>query len=161
MALKIVGNGKTATVLILLFIVLLIVLASRCAHAAEIDLNTGVAFGPSQAGPVLGLDIRFPQTNDVDLFAGTTLWGQTSQAETNWDWHAGFRTCRWSFCASIGAAYLQRTDAIDGSHTNYFLGLSYLFGGRVAGIGLSHLSNAGTTQVNKGRDAAIVTWRLQ
>lgn len=163
MSFKIVGNGKAATIGILLFIVILIVLCSRCskAHAAEVDLNTGASFGNVGVGPVLGLDIRFPQSDSLDLFAGTTLWGQTPKVTTDWDWHAGFRSCRWSICASIGAVYLQKTDIIDGSHTNFYLGLSYVFGGRLASVGVIHASNAGTIMPNIGRQAAVASWRLQ
>lgn len=160
---KIVGNGKAATYGILLFIVILIVLCARCSHAkaAEIDLNTGASFGNVGVGPVLGLDVRFPQSDSVDLFGGTTLWGETPKVTTNWDWHAGVRSCRWSVCASIGATYLQKEDRIDGTHTNFYLALSYVFGGRLASVGVFHVSNAGTSDVNIGRQAAFASWRLQ
>lgn len=160
---RIVGNGKAATILILVFIVILCGLLWRKAHAEEHTyLRVGSAFGPGGAGPVIGLDFRFPQGNDFDLYAGTLLWGNTPKSDTNWDWHAGIRTCRWRVCANLGAAYVQRTDANNGTHTNFNLGLSYQFNWwRLTSIDYAHLSNAGTSTVNLGRNAALLDVRLQ
>jgi hypothetical protein len=156
-------NAKTFA-LVGLFIVIVIVLLFRCstAKSAEFDLRGGASFGPGRTGPVLGLQIYEPIGNQVDVFAGTIIWGKTSVAATTWDWHAGFRTCRWSVCASLGASYLQNVDAVNGAHTNYYLGLSYVFGwSRIRSIDYVHLSDLGTTPVNKGRNAALVSVRLQ
>lgn len=132
------------------------------AKAAEFDLRAGASFGPGRTGPVLGLEAYTPIGNRVEFAAGTDIWGSTSVAPTNWDWHAGFRTCRWRVCASLGASYVQRVDAVNGAHTNYALGLSYLFGwSRVRSIDYVHLSDLGTTPVNKGRNAALFSIRLQ
>lgn len=159
---KLVGNGKAATILIYVFIIILCALAWRCSNAADLDLRLGSSFGPGGAGPVVGVDLRFPQGNDLDLYAGTLLWGQTARTDTNWDWHAGFRVCRWRLCANLGASYLQKTDALDGSHTNFNLGVSYLIGWkRVRSIDYAHLSNAGSIMPNLGRNAALVAVRLQ
>lgn len=159
---KLFGNPKRATLLIFVFIVILCLVVWRSVSAAEIDLATGVSFGPGRSGPVLGMDFRLPQGRDVDLFAGTLVWGETTMAPNNWDWHAGFRACRWQLCASLGASYLQRVDAVNGSHTNYFLGLTWRPQlGRLDSIGMSHLSNAGTSDSNLGRNAALAFWRLQ
>jgi hypothetical protein len=155
-------NVKTFA-LVGLFIVILVVLLWRCtAKGAEFDLDGGVSFGPGRTGPVLGLQVYQPIGNRVDVFAGTNIWGKTSLVDTNWDWSVGFRTCRWNICASLGAAYLQRTDQVNGSKTNYSLGLSYLIGyKRVSSIDYLHLSNLGTSSVNLGRNAALVSIRLQ
>lgn len=159
-----VGNGLSATVAIFVFILVLVLLATRCskAHGAEIDLRAGSSFGPGHFGPVLGLQLYQPIGNEVYLYGGTLLWGKTSTAENNWDWHAGFRACRWSFCASLGASFLQRIDAVNGAHTNYNLELAYRIGWhRVQSIDFAHLSDAGTTPINLGRNAALVSIRLQ
>jgi hypothetical protein len=159
---KLIGNPKKATLLIFLFIGILCALAWRCSSAAEMDLRGGASFGPSGSAPVLGMDLYFSQPRNVDIYAGTTLWGQTIKADTNWDWHAGFRTCRGPFCASLGAVYLQRIDAVDGSHTNFNLQLSYRWEWwRFRSLSISHLSNAGTTDSNLGRNAALVDFQLQ
>lgn len=157
-----VGNGWQATIAILIFIIVLVVLSTRCSHAAEIDLRAGSSFGPGHSGPVLGLNLYQPIGNDVYLYAGTLLWGKTSTVASNWDWHGGFRACRWNVCASLGASYLQTVDAVNGAHTNYNLEFAYRFNWwRLASIDFAHLSDAGTTPVNLGRNAALVSIRLQ
>jgi hypothetical protein len=160
---KIVGNKPGVTILILVFISILIALAWRCSKAADVVVRPGIGYGAGGLAPVLGLDLRFPQGNDLDLYAGTLLWGNTARTDTNWDWHIGFRTCRGHFCASLGAAYLQREDALNGSHANFALGLEYRFGKpwyRIEGIEpFFHLSNAGTTSTNIGRQAALLPIR--
>lgn len=157
-----VGNGWQAVIGIFVFILVLVVLSTRCSHAAEIDLRAGSSFGPGHSGPVLGLNLYQPIGNDVSLYAGTLMWGRTAVAANNWDWHAGFRACRWSFCASLGASFLQRIDAVNGAHTNYNLELAYRIGWhRVQSIDFAHLSDAGTTPINLGRNAALVSIRLQ
>lgn len=165
MALKLVGNGKAATILILVFILILCALLWRCAPARadeHVYLRAGTSFGPSGPGPVLGLDIRFPQGHALELYAGTLLWGQTRVGASNWDWHAGLRTCRGQLCANLGAAYLQCTDRLNGSHTNFNLGVAWQFDwGRLSGLSFAHLSNAGTVAPNLGRNAALVDFRLQ
>lgn len=159
-----VGNGWQAAVGIFLFILILVILSTRCSKAsgAEIDLRAGSSFGPGRSGPVLGLNLYQPISNDVYLYGGTLLWGRTSRVENNWDWHGGFRACRWDFCASLGASYLQRIDAVNGAHTNYNLELAYRFSWwRLASIDIAHLSDAGTTPINLGRNAALLSFRLQ
>lgn len=161
---RLVGNGWQATVGILIFIIVLVVLVTRChsVHAAEIDLRAGSSFGPGKSGPVLGLNLYQPIGQDVYAYAGTLLWGRTAVVASNWDWHAGFRACRWDLCASLGAAYVQDIDAVNGAHTNYNLELAYRFSWwRLASLDIAHLSDAGTTPVNLGRNAALVSVRLQ
>lgn len=160
---KIVSNNPKETLLIFAFILLLLfVLLMRRVYAAEVVVRPGMAFGTGGLAPVLGLDGRFPQGNNFALVAGTTLWGETSRTETNWDWHGGIVTCRGSFCASLEAVYLQGEDYINGSHAEFALGLSYRFHWmRVEGVELLHLSNAGTQMPNRGRNAVLLPIRLQ
>lgn len=166
---KLVRNGKVATILILIGIVALCVLFWHKAKADEtptpthsVVLRAGSSFGPGGSGPVLGLDVYFPQGQGVDIYAGTLLWGQTPKVDTNWDWHTGLRACRWKVCGYIGASYLQVVDKVDGSHTNFNLGFSYQLGWhRVATLDYAHLSNAGTIEPNLGRNAALIGLRLQ
>lgn len=153
---KLLGNRNV--VLIFVFIAILCLLAWRCSEAAEIDLAGGMSFGGKHGakGPVLGMDLFFPQGDGLDFYAGTMLWGETEVTKPNWDWHAGFQSCRFRFCASLGAAYVQVPDALNGSHLNFHLGLSYRCGlKRVRGLAIAHLSNAGTVSPNYGRNAAI------
>lgn len=160
---KLVGNGKAAAIGIFIFILVLCAVLWRSAHAADtVVLRAGTSVGPGGAGPVLGLDVRFPQGDALDVYAGALLWGQTARSDTNWDWHAGVRSCRWRVCANLGAAYVQKVDALNGSHTNFNLGIAYQFSWwRLAGLGVQHLSNAGTIAPNLGRNAVLLDVRLQ
>jgi hypothetical protein len=144
------------------FIVLLSLAFCRPAKSAEVDLRPGLSFGPGGTGPVLGLQIYFPIGNRVDIYTGTDIFGHTSVAGTNWDWHAGFRTCRAMFCASVGASYIQTIDRVNGAHTNYNLGLSWLIDWkRIASADYDHWSDLGTTPINKGRNVGFIAVRLQ
>ncbi len=163
---QLVGNGKAATIGIFLFITLLAFLCWRPAHAAEVDLATGTSFGTEGYGPVLGLSIAQPIAPNKNLswVAGTDLWGSTTFhahiVPNNWDWHAGFESCRWRFCASIGAAYVQRIDAINGAHTNFNLGVRFKVSPRLS-IVIGHISDAGTSSPNVGRQLIGISYRLQ
>jgi hypothetical protein len=158
----IVGNNVKSTILIVTFIVILcFVTCTKAATLDEIDLRAGSSFGPGGEGPVLGLQLYFPVAPTVHLYVGTNLWGATQDTASNWDWHAGFQACKGAFCAALGAAYLQRADSVDSTHPNFNLELRYLIGWkRVSSIVLTHLSNAGTSIPNLGRDAALIGFRL-
>jgi Lipid A 3-O-deacylase (PagL) len=163
---QLVGNGKAATIGIFIFILVLSLLFWRPSLAASVSIAGGSSFGAEGTGPVLGLSIAQPITpnQNLALVAGTDLWGSTtfhnSTVPNNWDWHAGVESCRWRICASIGAAYVQRVDAINGAHTNYNLGLRFKISPRLS-IVLGHISDAGTTNPNTGRQALSIAYRLQ
>ena len=160
-----VGNGKAATIGIFAFIVILCLCFARC-HAAQIDLEGGSSFGNPGYGPVLGLDVKqaLPSNPGVSVFAGTDLWGSTTYRgqtiASNWDWHLGIEGCKWRFCASIGPDFVQRVDAINGAHTNFHLGLSFKITDRFS-IQVAHISDAGTSNPNIGRQALMLSYKLQ
>ncbi len=162
---QLVGNGKWATVGIFAFILVICILFDRC-HAAEGDGEAGSTCGTEGYGPTLGLEVKQPITPNQGLFflAGTDLWGSTTHngqtVPNNWDWHAGIETCKWRICASIGPAFVQRVDAINGAHTNYHLGLEFLLSDRWR-LSLRHISDAGTSSPNVGRQALMLEYRLQ
>jgi hypothetical protein len=165
---RLVGNGKAATIGIFAFILILCLAFCHKANAGEVDVRLGSSFGTQGTGPVLGLQLKAPLLgfNQVNWYAGTLLWGATrynnQDVQSNWDWHTGVESCHGSFCAGIGMVYLQRIDAINGAHTNFMLQLSYRpHWGRLSSIDVAHISDAGTTPVNIGRQAALVSIRLQ
>lgn len=155
--------GNRVAWAVLLFIAVLVFLCWRnSVHAAEIDLKVGASVIGGGTSPALGLDLRFPQGDGLTLFAGTILFGETRITQPNWSWQSGFESCRWSVCASLGAAYLQRVDRLNGSHAEFFLALAYeLSWHRLRAIEWDHLSNAGTTDVNVGRNAPMLAVRLR
>jgi hypothetical protein len=160
---QLVGNSTAATVGIFAFIVVLCLVFGRC-HAAEVDVQAGSSFGTEGYGPTLGLNFAAPIQPGLNFLAGTELWGSTSYrgqiVQNNWDWHAGLQGCKWRFCADIGPAFVQRVDAINGAHTNFHLGLSFKFTDRLSLV-LGHISDAGTTSPNVGRQSLMLSYRLQ
>lgn len=160
-----VGNSKAATIGIFAFIVILCLCFARC-HAAQIDLEGGSSFGNPGYGPVLGLDVKQALRSNpgISVFAGTDLWGSTTYRgqviASNWDWHLGIEGCKWRFCASIGPDFVQRVDAINGAHTNFHLGLSFKITDRFS-IQVAHISDAGTSNPNIGRQALMLSYKLQ
>ena len=163
-----VGNGKWATIGIGIFILILCLAFCHRASADEIDFRAGSSFGTEGTGAVIGLNYLhpLPQLSQVDLYAGTLLWGSTTYNDktvpNNWSWEGGLRGCQGRLCASIGAVYMQRIDAINGAHTNFNLELSWLLGWRrISSIDVTHISDAGTSTVNIGRQAALIGFRLQ
>jgi hypothetical protein len=163
---NLVGNGKAATIGIFVFILVLAFMFYQAAYGAEVDIAAGSSFGSQGSGAVLGLQVKQPVTANpgLSIFAGTDLWGNTvhngAVVPNNWDWHAGIESCKWRFCASIGPAFVQRIDAINGAHTNFYLGLSFKFTPRLSLV-LGHISDAGTSDPNVGRQALSLSYRLQ
>ncbi len=163
---QLVGNGRAATIGIFAFILILSILFFRPAHSAEVDLLAGTSFGTEGYGPALGLDIHHPiaANKGLDVYAGTGLWGSTTYhgqtVPNNWDWHSGIETCRWIVCARIGADYVQRVDAINGAHTNFNLGIEVKLTSRLSLV-IGHISDAGTSSPNVGRQAISLSYRLQ
>lgn len=129
----------------------------------EMDLVAGMSFAHHTDSAVLGTNLRWGLTPKLDLFAGTDMWMPSQAAALNWDWHGGVRSCYdFNVCLSLGASYLQKIDAINGAHAEYFLSITYKFGsGRISDVGFMHLSDAGTSIPNIGRNAAIAEIRLQ
>jgi hypothetical protein len=163
---QLVGNGKAATIGIFAFILLLCLLFARCGHAADVEVEAGSSFGTSGYGPALGLNTHWPVAGlqGVNVIAGTDLWGSTTyRAATvpnNWDWHAGIEGCKGRVCAFIGPAFVQRVDAVNGAHTNFHLGFELKLTDRLT-LDLAHLSDAGTSSPNVGRQAIMLAYRLQ
>lgn len=158
---NLVGNNLKTSIGIALIVIIL--LYASCVKAnPHIIVSTAVSFGKGSLGAVLGLDLEFPQSDNINIFGGTTLWGKTDVADNNWDFHVGYEACKKIICAAIGAAYLQRIDALNGSHAEYYLRLSHKFDwGRLHDARAFHLSNAGTELPNHGRNAAGPSWKLQ
>ena len=173
---QLVGNGTAATIGIFAFIVILALMMFRCtpAGAAEVDIQAGSSFGAEGTGPVLGLNLNVPFEKNAGLSynLGTDLWGATKYTTpafagdhwqpiaNNWDWHASLQSCKWRFCAEIGPAYVQKVDQINGAHTNFYLGLSFKLSERWK-MKLGHISDAGTSNPNIGRQGLLITYRLQ
>lgn len=163
---QLVGNGKAATIGIFAFILVLCLAFARCGHAADVSVEGGSSFGTEGYGPVLGLNTHWPVAGlqGVNVIAGTDLWGATTfkgaTVPNNWDWHVGIEGCKGRFCAFIGPAFVQRVDTINGAHTNFHLGFEVKLTDRLT-LDLAHLSDAGTSSPNVGRQAIMLEYKLQ
>ena len=157
------GNGPKEKILIAVFIVVVLLLAVRCSRAGELHVEGGAEYlhGPA---PYLGLYYRWG--SGVQFEAGTQQFGSYSSGEyerqSNWSWMAGMRVNRGPVFAGVGATYLQRIDVLNGSHAEYNLSLGYQGRWRyLDAIVVRHLSDAGTTGSNTGRNVLALDWLLQ
>jgi hypothetical protein len=157
-----VGNNLKATVLIGVFVALLLFFAFRAKAdqpPPSVHLLTAVSFGCLHGGPVLGVELEQELAPGISVSFGPTLWGTANGIANNWDWHARMQFSRGAFGAAIGPAYLQNIDSVNGSHAEMSLTLFWR-PWRVGGT-IFHLSDAGTTRINCGRNAAGIDWRLR
>lgn len=154
-----VGNNLRATILIGVFLLLLVFFAARCSAAVEADLSGGASFGCLKYAPVMGLDIRAPFAPGFGWNAGVALWGNDGTTRNNFDWHGRVEFSRGAFGAGLGVAYLQNIDQVNGSHGEFSLELFWR-PWRV-GAELIHISDAGTTATNCGRNAGMLSVRLR
>lgn len=157
-----VGNPGAAKLLIALFIILFIGVA-RCARGDELHLEFGSTILHGY-GPYLGFYYRWERPHNVDLESGLQLWGRTRYEQydipNNWSPYAMVSVRADRFRIGIGVAYLQLADSLDGSHTNIALKMGFQASDRWA-VDIRHLSNAGTTPRNVGRNAVLADWRLR
>lgn len=154
-----VGNNRKAVALIFVFILLLILFAFRVHAQPEVHLQVGRSFGCLSGGPVLGLELVAPLAEGLAVDVGTTLWGRAGAIRNNWDWHARLELTRGSFGAALGPAYLKNIDAANGSHAE--MSLMLFWRPWRLGADLIHLSNAGTSAGNCGRNATLLDGRLR
>lgn len=163
-----VGNNPKVRWLILLFVLLLLA-GIRYARADEIHLETGVS-ALHGYGPYLSLVYRFNPPlapSGISFETGLQMWGQTTPYEgqnvpNNWAPFTGMNAAVGPVAIGLGLAYLQRTDVLDGTHTNLALKLAWEpRWGLFSGIVIRHISNAGTSDHNIGRNAIAIDWRLR
>lgn len=162
------NNDKKSVYGILAFIVIFIVAVafSTCSHAAEIDIAYGrtVLRGPTD---VLAVTVVAPrQAGDIDFYGGALLIGQYQYRKAeHWDqpnqvvWRAGMTAHIKRFGASLGGAVLQHDDALNSGKLDFNLGLDYRLGSHIR-VSYNHISNAGTSSPNYGRDMVLVGWRF-
>jgi lipid A 3-O-deacylase PagL len=159
---RLFGNASTVIPVIIAFIVLFVVLGVRCSHAGELHLETGAQLVTGR-GPYVGLYYAWsdPVLERVGFEVGTQMFGSTNKTANNWSPFAALTVGRGPVGAGIGFAYLQNIDALDGSHLNYTLFLRSKTPWQRVGVSVRHISNAGTTESNVGRNMLAIDWRLQ
>ena len=159
------NNPKRVTYLIAAFVLVFIAaLATRC-HAAEGDwltFSAGHALTRAEA-TVADLAYAHPRwVGDAGYELGLTLIGSSAFRNRPFDGniavHAQIMDGFGPVDIGIGAAYLQHTDVINGSNLNFFLSLGVHY--KRLQVRYNHISNAGTTAPNIGRDMLLVGWRF-
>jgi hypothetical protein len=155
------GNSPAVKIMIFAFLAVLVFFAIRCsADETQVHLTGGTSFGCLRSAPVLGIEVITPIEEGLAWDTGITIWGKDSETRNNWDVHGRIKFSRGPFGAAIGAAFLQNIDAVNGSHAEMSLML-YWHPWRLGGVDVIHLSNAGTTRINCGRNAALADVRLR
>lgn len=166
---NLVGNNPAYRWLIILFALVFIIFARCCLHpakAGELHLEVGVSVIHGY-GPYIGV---YYQASDkpklIDFEAGLQMWGRTSPYEgqevpNNWAPSVMMDVnSPKNFHVGLGFVYLQHSDWLDGSRLNISLKMGYDWNDRW-GIDIRHISNAGTTPRNVGRNAILLDWRLR
>jgi hypothetical protein len=156
-------NSIGVTLILVVFIAAFLVGASECSAAEpvlQLEGGATVIRGPATG---LGLTVKWPQAGprSADFACSLFLIGQyevkgveqANQAIA----HCQLVTHIKRLDFGIGPAFLQNTDAINGSHFNFALMLGYRVTDRLS-IQWRHWSNAGTKSPNSGRDAVMVGW---
>jgi hypothetical protein len=159
------GNKKTQYGVMLVLALLATAFATRCAKADEsyVYMGGGTTVVRGSA-PAIDLAFVYPDAAPYDarLEVGATFIGASTfkgvEQRNNFAFRAAVVDSLGSFDVGIGAAYLQNTDAYNGSNLNFQLILGYRWD-RLA-VRWSHFSNGGTRDPNKGRDMILVSWRF-
>lgn len=142
-------------------LLLLLAFGTKC-HAAEVGFEAGSQVLRHPA-PALVVTLTQPRiAGDVDGECGVLLVGG--------DQVNGTRGVMGLQCMlvdgfgpvelGIGAAYFNHTDDLNGSLMNFSLKLAWRINDRW-GLTYRHFSNSGTTDINTGRDLALVTYRFK
>lgn len=151
---------------ILLFVGILIasIICATWGDAAELEFGYGktVVRGPTD---VAALTVVWPnQIGKIDLFAGTLLIGSYNYHNTDFGnqivLRGGFRAnVGQHFSTLFGVAKIQHDDPLNSGAINFNLGLV----GRYKNLSATylHISNAGTSSPNVGRDMLLVSWRFR
>lgn len=141
---------------------LALLLISGAAHAGEPDLLAG-AGATVLRGEMAAIDLTLRYRHaDFDYEVGGTLIGPTDHEgvtqRTQLAIHLAYirRFGRFSF--GMGPAYLNSIDTYNGSHFNMKLLAGWEFDHW--SVRWLHFSNAGSSDVNKGRDMLLATRTL-
>lgn len=173
------NNPKSARRIIWTFIAIFVAAAfwATSCEGAELELAGGVTVVRAPA-PVIAATVIFPrQIGNMDLYAGVTLIGDYTLDGERFGNQAVLRagvTARVKrFGISLGYARIQHDDGINSGVNNFNLGLQWDLTKPsvvVASVKswkdgwltkIDHVSNAGSSKPNKGRDMVLVAKRFR
>lgn len=148
------GNRKTqiGVVAVLALLLLAFCTTARAEPYASFGVGSTVVRGEA---PMVDLTITYPEAGpkDADYAIGVSFIGGSEfngNQPNQFAWRAEVLDGFGKFDVGLGVAYLQNTDAFNGSHTNFTLSLHYRW--EKWKVSIRHYSNGGTIKPNKGRD---------
>lgn len=151
--------NKTVWTIVVFVGLLLGAFATRC-RASELHVEPGTAFIRGET-PALVLRLDWPHAGpgDAGYECALGLIGATREATNQ-----GALSCLLvdgygRLDVGIGVALLHHPDAYNGSRANYALMLRYRITERLS-LTWRHYSNAGMTDVNKGRDLLLIGFKV-
>lgn len=123
---------------------------------SELHIEPGMAFIRGET-PALMLRLEWPNAGPGDTGYECTLGiiGSADKSPNQGVWSCLLVDGYGRLDIGLGVAMLHHTDTFNGSRANYALMLRYRFTDRVS-LTWRHYSNAGMTDVNKGRDLLLV-----
>lgn len=164
-------STKTQIGVLVLIVLFLTALVTKCARAGEGEPYTQIGGGMTVvrgAAPVIDISFVYPEAGPGDsvLEVGATFIGgstfEGTYQQNNFAWRAAIVDGIGPIEVGLGAAFLQNVDTYNGSHTNFVLILGYKFKRWPVTLRLDqHFSNGGTQSPNKGRDMTLGIWRVK
>lgn len=153
------NKGAVPWILAAFLCLLSLSFATKCRAEGEVHLEAGAALVHGEA-PALGIAVQHPGPLDTDWLCSLNLVGATSAARNQ-----GALSCMLvdglgRLDLGVGVALLHHADAYNGSSANFALMLQYRFDEHWVAR-WRHWSNAGQTEVNKGRDLLMVVYRFR
>jgi hypothetical protein len=140
---------------------------ARCAHSATpyVQFSGGTTYVRGVA-PVIDLAWTFRSSQSQRDFwkAGATLIGtsrfQGQDAPNNFAVRGLYVTGFGHFDVGFGLSWMQNPPPYNSSPVNFNLELGYRFQRLPVTFAVSHLSNAGTRPLNRGRGFLLLGWRF-
>lgn len=164
-------NLKTALAVSALILLIILGLAVPQCHAADAFNAPYVQFSAGSAivrGPTPVLDMSYtlpaPQLRNAYWQYSLTLIGQSEfrdkLAPNNMVVRALFVDGLGQFDFGIGPSWMMNPDPYNGSQVNFNLQIAYRFKVKPITLTYTHLSNAGQSDHNLGRDLLLIGWRF-
>jgi hypothetical protein len=160
------NNPKSMLKYIIAFLVLfgIAVVSSTC-HAADLEIGVGrtIIRGPAT---MASMTVVWPkEIGNIDLFAGVILIGDYTYGPEHYGNQIAARVGITPHIGKLGVSFgvvvLQHDDGINSGRLNFTLGLSYHLTPRIVIHLDDHISNAGSSMPNAGRDMASIAVRFR
>lgn len=165
-------NPKGTVITVLLFLAVFIgmwFLPASCAKAADFEFAAGSTYIRGTT-PAVAATVHWPKVvaRRADLYAGVMLIGDSTYRGEYQSNQAVFRVGMINYVGNfgmgIGAVLLQNEDIYNSGNLNYNLNITYKIKNwdhSELALRADHISNAGTSKPNLGRDMLFLTYRFK